>query len=62
MQESYSDLIRQLDEVNMALQFIELDIQDAGFATRSQMKERAELTKKSVEIAAKFPDSISNKG
>lgn len=62
MQESYTDLIRQLDDVNMQLRFIEEDIQEAGYVTRDQLKERSELTKRSVEIAAKFPDVVSNKG
>ncbi len=57
---SLADDIRELDEVNMLLQFIERDILDAGFPTREQLDERSELTKKAVEIVSRIPDVIGN--
>lgn len=62
MTERYEDLVRQLNSINMELQFLEQDIADVGYATREQLKQRSELTKQSVDIAAKFPDVVGNKG
>lgn len=60
MTRSLTDIMREFEECNAELQFLNFEIQHSDSITREQYREKERITKKIAKLADEMPSIIGN--